>query len=393
MRVISWLKVAMLAACGWLLPGLAVADQAADEYATYAFVRNTGQFRADVAYAARLRSSQIFVLNDGRVVHALPIERTGANSMSAWVVLEGLRGSNVVPRGSQLAPQRVTWLRTATSSPTSDESSSRRSIGAMPGRASTCVCRSSRTEPNACFWWRRAPTRADCPAYDGVHFALDENGGLIARAGEGGLSLSAPVAFQDTAQGRVPVDVRYVVNAGGTRVSFELGAFDARLPLTIDPVLQSTYFGFGGASSVAAMTVDPVSGDLIVAGTSAGLGVPGVAGGFQTLHGGLEIFVARIDAKLQRVIQATYFGITLPSDIDAVAVHPQTGEIYVAGFTESADLPGAGGGARPVQGGARNDGFVSRFSPDLRQLRQTTFTNQGLKMVYARDLGDQCDDG
>ena len=60
MRVISWLKVAMLAARGWLLPGLAVADQAADDSDLRIRAKH-GQFRADVAYAARLCSSEIFV--------------------------------------------------------------------------------------------------------------------------------------------------------------------------------------------------------------------------------------------------------------------------------------------------------------------------------------------
>jgi hypothetical protein len=388
--MLSAKKTRAFLACGLLVAASTAtlaAEPLADDYSTHAFVRNAGQYRADVAFVARLRTNQIFVLNDGRILHALPIERTSADSMSAWVVVEGLQGATVAPRGMQVAQQRVTFLRTAVSPPVSGENSytALEWRNAWPGVVMRLQIVEDRTE-RVFLVAPGADPKSIALTYDGVHFTLDENGGLIAPAGKGDLTLSAPVAFQDTVHGRVPVEVRYVVDDEGTRVSFEVGAYDEHLPLTIDPVLQSTYFGFDGQSTVSCMAVDPATGDLIVAGYLQGLGVPGVAGGFQSVHSLNKGFVARIDAKLRRVIQATYIGGASPTLIKAVAIHPQSGEIYVAGRTNSPDFPGGGGGARPVLGGSRDDGFVSRFSPDLRQLRQTTFTNQGLKWIWAHDL-------
>lgn len=363
------------------------AEHPADAYVTHAFVRNTGEYRADVAYAARLHTSQVFVLDDGRIVHALPIARTGADSMSAWVVVEELQGATVAARGAQVAQQQVTFRTTAFSQPVLDENSysTLNWHDAWPGIDMRLEIAEDRTE-RVFLVAPGADPKSIALAYDGVHFTLDESGGLIARAGKGDLALSAPVAFQDTAQGRVPVEVRYVLDAEGTRVSFEVGAYDERLPLTIDPLLQSTYFGFDGQSAVTSMAVDPATGDLIVAGYYAGLGVPGAAGGFQSVVSIQNGFVSRIDATLRRVIQTTYVGGGPTTLINAVAIHPQSGEIYVAGRTTSANFPGGGGGAHPVLGGARDDGFVARFSPDLRQLLQTTFTNQALNFVWANDL-------
>jgi hypothetical protein len=389
--MISGKKVRAFFSSGLLLAASTAAlaaENSADAYVTHAFVRNAGQYRADVAYAARLRTNQIFVLDDGRIVHALPIERTGADSMSAWVVVEGLQGATVAPRSVQ-AQQGLTFRTTAFSQLVLDEDSYSALAwhDAWPGVDMRLQVIEDRTE-RVFLVAPGADPKSIALTYDGVHFTLDESGGLIARAGEGGLTLSAPVAFQDTAHGRVPVEVRYVVDAKGTRVSFDVGAYDESLPLTIDPVLQSTYFGFDGQSAVTSMAVDPASGDLIVAGIFQGVGVPGVAGGFQSVPSFNMSFVARIDATLRRVIQATYLGgaSASPTFINAVAIHPQSGEIYVAGRTTAPDFPGGGGGARPVLGGSRDDGFVSRFSPDLRQLRQTTYTNQALNFVWVHDL-------
>lgn len=358
------------------------------DYSSIAFVPNSGQFRADVAFVARTRTDQIFILNDGRILHALPTANTaGARKISAWVVLEELPGTTAAARGARISNQRVSWLNTVSSTPSSAPTSfsALEWSDAWPGIDMLLQIADDRTErvfrlkPGAD--WKQIAL-----SYEGAHFELDADGGLTARDRNIDLTLSAPIAFQDTQQGRVSVDVRYVVAEEGKRVSFEVGAHDRRLPLIIDPVLQATYFGFGGQSRVTALAIDPATGDLIAAGTSLGLGVPGVAGGFQTLHNADAGFVTRIDAKLRQVKQTTLIGGAAADEVRSVAIHPQTGEIYVAGVSDSPGFPGGGGGAAPNLGGASNDGFVSRFSADLRTLLQTTFTNQARTSVHARDL-------
>jgi hypothetical protein len=55
-----------------------------------------------------------------------------------------------------------------------------------------------------------------------------------------------------------------------------------------------------------------------------------------------------------------------------MAIHPATGEIYVAGYTASSGFPKIAGGARTIFGGAF-DGFVTRLSADLKARVQSTF--------------------
>jgi secreted PhoX family phosphatase len=53
--------------------------------------------------------------------------------------------------------------------------------------------------------------------------------------------------------------------------------------------------------------------------------------------------------------RATYLGGTSADLIEAIAIHPTTGDVYVAGYTFSSNMPGTAGGAQPS-----NNGFVRR---------------------------------
>ncbi|MDT7871710.1 MAG: SBBP repeat-containing protein, partial [Thermocrinis sp.] len=90
--------------------------------------------------------------------------------------------------------------------------------------------------------------------------------------------------------------------------------------------------------------------------------------------------VAKADPSLPVVIdpilQSTYLG---GNDIDgakALAIHPTTGEVYVAGYTHSTDFPGTTGGAQPNNAGGYAkpvDAFVARLNKDLTQILQATY--------------------
>jgi hypothetical protein len=74
--------------------------------------------------------------------------------------------------------------------------------------------------------------------YEGAqNVAIAANGDLqIPVAADQTLTEAAPVAWQDIAGQRVPVDVRYTLASDGT-ISFALGAYNAAYPLVIDPAI------------------------------------------------------------------------------------------------------------------------------------------------------------
>jgi uncharacterized repeat protein (TIGR02543 family) len=251
----------------------------------------------------------------------------------------------------------------------------------------------------------------------------------------GELKLSKPIAWQEKDGKKLPVEVSYRL-LGKNRYSFEVAKADPSLPIVIDPILQSTYLGGGGEDRATAIAINPTTGNVYVAGWSGPFVDSGrdvfvmmlspdltriIQGGFLggsrddyaytlTIHpttgdvyvagetkssdffgtsGGaqpdpgrhpvgvgsiIDGFISRINPDLTQLIQSTYLGGWDDDSIRAIAIHPQTGEVYVAGWTRSSNFPETTGGAQENYGGGRyGDAFVSRLSADLKNLIQSTY--------------------
>ena len=159
------------------------------------------------------------------------------------------------------------------------------------------------------------------------------------------------------------VAVAYVLH--GSTYGFRVGSYDHAAPLVIDPVLQSTYIGGADPDSVNAIAVDPSTGDVLVAGHT-----------YSTPGRGVDGFVARYNPTLSTLLHFSFIGGGGGDEILGLAVHPVSGDVYVAGFTSSTDLPGTLGGAQPANAGS-DDGFVARFDPTLTQLLGATYLGGG----------------
>lgn len=153
-------------------------------------------------------------------------------------------------------------------------------------------------------------------------------------------------------------------------------AFVSRLDPTLATILQSTYFGGGLSDQAQAVAFTAGGGEVFITGSTSG-GLPGTAGGAQPLFGGAsgdtDAFVARFTASLSGLGQATYLGGTAFDVGYALAVDPVTGDVYAGGSAASPNFPGVSGGAQPTFGGGNQDAFLSRLSPSLTVLRQSTF--------------------
>ena len=117
---------------------------------------------------------------------------------------------------------------------------------------------------------------------------------------------------------------------------------------------------------------------MFVTGLTISTNFPGTTGGAQSANGGgpSDAFVARLNATLTALSQATYLGGN-DSDIGlALAIHPTSGDVFVTGDTGSGNFPGTTGGAQPVPGGLfGGDAFVARLTADLAGVAQPTPSN------------------
>ena len=165
--------------------------------------------------------------------------------------------------------------------------------------------------------------------------------------------------------------------AGGAQTQFGGGSYDAfiaRFPASLTSLTQATYLGGSGQDYATKLVIHPTTGNVYVAGVTVSTDFPGTAGGAQTAFAGgiSDAFVARLPSSLTSLTQATYLGGSGYDPAGAIAIHPTTGDVYVAGSTSSVDFPGKTGGAQPTHGGAQ-DAFVARLTSDLTSLTQATY--------------------
>jgi hypothetical protein len=201
---------------------------------------------------------------------------------------------------------------------------------------------------------------------------LSQEGELVIETGLGELVLSKPVAWQEKDGKKLPVQASYRL-FGKNRYGFAVQGADPALPLVIDPILQSTYLGGGDTDQATALAIAP-SGDVYVAGWTLSEDFPSTTGGAQQNSGGFyDAFVARLNPSLTQNLQSTYLGGSGQDEAMALAIHPSTGDVYVAGFTGSTDFPNTAGGARAGYGGGFYDAFVARLNAALTSNLQSTY--------------------
>ncbi len=155
-------------------------------------------------------------------------------------------------------------------------------------------------------------------------------------------------------------------------------AFVAKLNSSLN-LLQSTYLGGSRGDYASAIAISS-TGDVYVAGKTSSPNFPRTSGGAQASSGGGDdAFVAKLDSTLTNSsFQSTYLGGSLFDDAYALAIHPTTGDVYVAGRTSSTNFPRTSGGAQQTSGGG-DDAFVARLD--------STLTNSSFQSTYLGGSG------
>jgi Calx-beta domain/Beta-propeller repeat len=202
---------------------------------------------------------------------------------------------------------------------------------------------------------------------------VDAAGDLLLRVGGETIRQPKPVVYQETAGARRAVEGGYAVERGG-RVRFELGPYDAALPLVIDPVLvYSTYLGGTGGDQAWGVRVDS-AGSAYVAGYTTSTNFP-VANAIQAANGGFQdAFVAKLNAAGTALVYSTYLGGNGGDQARGLAID-SSGNAYVTGFTGSTNFPTANAFQAAQGAGNAQDAFVTKINA------------AGSALVYSSYLG------
>ncbi|HEY3351639.1 MAG TPA: SBBP repeat-containing protein [Polyangia bacterium] len=139
---------------------------------------------------------------------------------------------------------------------------------------------------------------------------------------------------------------------------FALGLGAATAAATPCPHVSWGSFLGGSRLEVGAAVAIDGGGHAFVAGTTASSDFPAAGGPAATLAGASDAFVAKVDLASGALVWATHLG-GAGRDAAHALVVDGAGDVYVAGWTDSADFP-ASGGFQPARAGTA-DAFVARL--------------------------------
>jgi hypothetical protein len=232
---------------------------------------------------------------------------------------------------------------------------------------------------------------------------LDRSGDLVLHAAEGSLRQRKPVAYQEVGGSRREVASNYAIlgeSDGSVRVAFELGDYDRRERLVIDPVLiYSTYFGGDGPGGYAydhgrSIGVDS-AGNIYLCGYTFSLAFPTTAGSYDTTQNGGgfadvygDAFVVKLNPEGNTLLYGTYLGGGRGDGAEKIVVDAD-GYAYVAGRTYGNNYPVTAGSFQPNFNNpiysTLPDGFVTKLNPNGSSLVYSTYVG-GNNEEAIRDL-------
>ena len=149
-------------------------------------------------------------------------------------------------------------------------------------------------------------------------------------------------------------------------------AFAVKLNATGSSLIYGTYLG-GSDDDYGNGIAPDASGNAYVTGYTFSAAFPVTAGAFRTTSGGLvDAFAVKLNATGSGLIYGTYLGGSEDDRGYGIAADA-SGNAYVTGYTDSANLPVTAGAFQTVFGGGGRDGFVAKLNATGSGLIYGTF--------------------
>jgi hypothetical protein len=202
---------------------------------------------------------------------------------------------------------------------------------------------------------------------------LDAAGDIVVALDGGEVRHRRPVAYQEIGGRRRPVAVRQVLQDHRI-VSFEVGRYDRRHALIIDPVVTySTYLGGGDSDEGFGIAVDGAGNAYVTGRTYSATSFP-TQNALQSLNAGsMDVFVTKLDAGGQ-LVYSTYLGGNDADEGFDIAVDG-AGNAYVTGRTYSANSFPTRNALQSLNAGSY-DAFVTKLDAS-GQLIYSTYLGGG----------------
>lgn len=197
-----------------------------------------------------------------------------------------------------------------------------------------------------------------------------KDGNLLITTSAGQVMESIPLSYQDINGAKVPVSCRFYQRVdGGIGIT---GKYDSRYRLIIDPVVMSSTYSGGTASSYGHCATYDGLGNIYGGARCFGAGYPATTGAFQTTFGGqTDIAISKLDPNGVNLLFATYLGgsaADLPHSMFVDASY----NFFVFGTSFSTNYP-VSTGAYDVTSNGQSDIVITKLNSTGTTLLGSTF--------------------
>lgn len=153
-----------------------------------------------------------------------------------------------------------------------------------------------------------------------------------------------------------------------------VGSYDTKQDLIIDPLIYSTFIGGGDWDEGTSIALD-ASHQAYITGNTYSLDYDIKPGAFQsTKAGSFDVFITKLNASGTDLIYSTYIGGDNVDYSNAISLGVE-GSIYIAGYTMSSNYPTTTGAWQTTHGGGTRDIIITKLHAS------------GISLLYSTYLG------
>ena len=369
------------------------------------FVENKGQIKnKKVGYYAKTIGGTVFVTKSGEIIYSLSLladsllERKNSKSENSspkinirkqeskrWVFKEVLAGATISRvKGEVKSPTRINYFKGKDSSGWAKNISGYNflSLGEVYQGIELKLKAYGNNIEKLFYLKPYADSKNIKVKVAGTRgLRVNEKGELEVKTGIGVVKFTRPIAYQKEGGKRKYVEVAYAVR--GDEYGFEVGVYDQAKKLVIDPLLASTFVGdtgYDGCLFPRSMALDS-EGNVYLAGRTSSSDFPTTTGAYDEDRNGYhDAFVVKLNGDLTTIIASTLLGGDYYDFAHSLALDT-SGNVYLAGYTNSTDFPTTTGAYDEDRNGI-HDIFVVKFDSDLSTLIASTFMG-GTSLEYA----------
>ncbi len=339
------------------------------------WIKNAGQYDSKVAFATKTRVADIAILNNGDLNYFVNIDSGERFHFTETILNKKLKNTQIT--GENISQTKFNFLKQGKGKKIADISS----FNTVDfGEIYDGLTMNININGNNIEKVIKIEPNAD-PAF--IQFKLNgiddmcenEEGELQLEINNRIISFTKPIAWQMIEGKKVNIAVKYNIKEDFV-YGFELGNYDPKYTLFIDPLLSSTFIG-GSQFDFAEKVLVGKNGQVYVGGVTSSSDFPVTNGAYdETYNDSTDIFIAMYNSGLSVLETCTYIG---GSDVDILKDMKldTAGNVYFVGRTESKDYPTTTNAFDTIFNGlgliSYGDMIISCLDRKLNELKYSTF--------------------